>query len=59
MVIYLTPYKKFHQNCYFFLESKEHYNRIRQNAYTESRSLYSVAQYCKNVENFIIQIYSL
>lgn len=41
------------------LESKEHYNRIRRNAYTESRSLYSVAQYSKNVEDFINQIYSL
>lgn len=41
------------------LESKEHYNRIRRNAYTESRSLYSVTQYCKSVECFVNQIYSL
>ena len=41
------------------LESKEHYNHIRRNAYTESRSMYSVTQYCKSVEDFICQIYSL
>ena len=41
------------------LESKEHYNHIRRNAYTESRSMYSVMQYCKSVEDFICQIYSL
>lgn len=40
------------------LESEEHYNRIRRNAYIDSRSLYSVAQYCKSVEDFICQIYS-
>lgn len=38
------------------LQSEEHFNMLRKNAYNESREKYSVEVYCNNVECFIRKV---
>lgn len=47
---------EFKRKMQILLQSEEHFNKIRRNAFEDSRKKYSVETYCRNVEEFINSI---
>lgn len=50
--------ESFNYKLSLMLQSDEHFNILRKNAYNESREKYSVEVYCHNVESFVNKIMS-
>ncbi|WP_288153552.1 glycosyltransferase family 4 protein [Phocaeicola sartorii] len=47
---------EFKRKIQILLQSEDHFNKIRRNAYEDSRKKYSAETYCRNVEEFINSI---